>query len=150
MDVCPLVMLIVAVGGGIVWLWAGIARRERKQRFQPRAEMSPDHWFAAYMPRAGAHQAELIECLEILEELFEFSWTRLRPHDTFSGTLRLRNRSLTETEQECWSDALEDWWVDRGLPAPPRLPDDLGGVLLAILRCLRQGDREQGSMSVAR
>ena len=90
--ICWIIGCAVAVAVVYGWFHCSRAWEERKRRFDHREPMSPQEWFTRFCPAPRATCDALTEVLEGLGKEIRVDWTRLRPDDTFTETLRTAKR----------------------------------------------------------
>lgn len=128
-------ILTLCVGG--IHTWHSCVRRATARRFADREVLSPDEWFERYLPVDPAKRDSLKILLRALGEDLAIDWTRLRPNDTFSTTLRGPRWAGAQD-----FGALEAWletWINKHVPRPnfdlpDAWPDHLGDWLRMLLQ----------------
>lgn len=127
-----LILFVAGVTGTVLY-----GMRSRKKRFEQREELTPAEWFSRFFESPASVPRDLEKLLIALGEDLEVAWTRVRPDDTFSGTLALPS-CAGDTDLVAFDSQLESWLADRGEIARkmfgPALPDRLGDLLLVLVQ----------------
>lgn len=130
-----------------VFITTFLALRERRGRLRQRPSMSSDEWFGTFLPQVGANRPCLRRLLETLGHELGVDWTRCRPNDTFSQSLRTSAKyGLPDEDLDGFVCGLEQWWTVHGLSRTDAhsLPDQLGDFLQHLDELLRRAKTAEG------
>lgn len=111
------------------------ARAARRAWFLGREQLTPDEWFAHYLPVSPETRAAVTGLLDLLERGLGVPWTSLRPTDTFPGTLRLPPDPWvwwSGNELENFCEAAEEWVERREIT----VGEDVGASPIELIRFL--------------
>jgi hypothetical protein len=114
-------------------------RRRRRRELITREVLTEDEWFRRYLPEVSDHRNALAEVLQALGRHLDVPWTCLRPDDTFSGSLSVRDLATGDEELLEFECFLEGWLSMKRLQLRNRaLPDELATFLREVHWSLTQ------------
>lgn len=138
---CVVLLVVLVLIGSLVIGRVRVSKgfAERRARFVDRAALPAQEWFTRFCSVRPDQRAALEELLAALGKDIGVEWTKLRPDDTFDGTLCTPPEwSIAEFDFDHIEFCLEDWCKRHGVdlvdgePLPKRLDDFLGKMAAAV------------------